>query len=82
MLLVFLHFTYGTNNPQQKWSTRVTRVLSLCHTRVAFMVWMAVWLHTRVHTQRFTHVCAYTYMECLHVAIVSHSMYILQSRHI
>ena len=85
---------YGTNHPQLKQSTRATRVLSSCHTRVFFVAWDAVYLHTRVGTRVYTRTKFYTCI-CLHAhkafsytclgvlfVLVSHSMYILQSKRI
>ena len=90
--------TYGTNHPQLKQSTRVTRVPHVCClrvTRVCFswrgmlFSYTRVWVHMYTHTKFYTRIClhahkvfSYTRLGVLFAVLVSHSMYILHSKHI
>ena len=65
---------YGTNHPQLKQSTRVTRVPHACClrvTRVCFswrgmlFSYTRVWVHACTRTRNFTHASAYTHTKCL-----------------
>ena len=67
--------TYGTNHPQLKQATRVTRVSHACCLRVTRVLlswrrrlfsYTRVWAHACTRTNSFTHTCAYTHTKCLH----------------